>query len=183
MSVAADRAKALRQAFAANLPTIRMGTFLSSRVHGRGATIQRLTLWLLQTTKTPLPVKEEGFVQGRREDGPASHSVSTRKPCRKAAGRSPGSQVQKIFVFSAAPTLPRLRAECSWERLPAYSGGTAPALHRLPFYARVGTRSVHPIVKVGVCKPRRARVSSRVSARVDPARKPRFRPAARTLSS
>src|SRR5438067_2150743 len=52
------------------------------------------------------------------------------------AGRSPDSQLGRRS--SPSPTV----VEWMEERLAAYSGGTAPASHRLPCWAHVGTREL-----------------------------------------
>jgi hypothetical protein len=76
--------------------------------------------------------------------------MTTRRtlPCPRGStvapsGRSPGSRVQGATRASnAAPTFPGNVPSGESKQLPIYSGGTAPDLDRLPFYALPGTRSV-----------------------------------------
>ncbi len=51
-----------------------------------------------------------------------------------------------IATFQPSPSSTKLEWQ-SGRQLPTYSGGTAPASHRLPFYAPTGTRSDQQIFR------------------------------------
>ena len=97
----------------------------------------------MKASKNPRSEWKEGH---DATDSKASDSPFPRGVMRPiTSGRSPGSWFPRVFEPSSPPSnLPQAQRNLSGSnerRLPTYSGGTAPASHRLPFYAPMGTQS------------------------------------------
>jgi hypothetical protein len=71
-----------------------------------------------------------------------SLSVSTRRRSQIILDRSPDSQAELKLRSSGLSAFPDARPSDQWKVFPDYSGGTAPDLHRLPFYALASTQDL-----------------------------------------
>jgi hypothetical protein len=124
-------------------PCAASATLGSIRVRLRSATQPRRHQLKMKASKNPRSEWKEGH---DATDSKASDSPFPRGVMRPiTSGRSPGSWFPRVFEPSSPPSsLPQAQMNLSGSnerRLPTYSGGTAPASHRLPFYAPMGTQS------------------------------------------
>ena len=111
----------------------------------------------MKASKNPRSEWKEGH---DATDSKASDSPFPRGVMRPiTSGRSPGSWFPRVLEPSSPPSnLPQAQRNLSGSnerRLPTYSGGTAPASHRLPFYAPTGTQSDQQIFGCYVYRWRR----------------------------
>ena len=99
--------------------------------------------------KTLVPDGNEGH--DARDAKPSDSPLPRGGLCPITSGRSPGSWFPRVFRTLIAASRPSpSSAELEWQSgrwLPTYSGGTAPASHRLPCYALAGTRSDQQIFR------------------------------------
>src|SRR3954470_9118745 len=96
-------------------------------------------------TKNPSLRADEGTVPDRQ----AWEPISVRAEKKASAfGRSPGSWIANR-ASDSPPSSPFPACVVEWvvRTASTYSGGTAPASNRLPFYARVGTEGTYSIFR------------------------------------